>query len=225
MNPTSMQNPGEPRWEYRILWRYGALLLAGVGLLAMAFGAAGVSGTPISLTLLPLGFVSLVAGVVLPRIEGKFTAGPSGVSAEVMAVHRLDQARYVISGPALAPHESLSSAIDEAVPATTPERPKSRVTLGDVWDALDAAGLRPSQGALGTAYFSLQDGRLFGIPNRGFLDHALASDELVALLTSLGMHPTASGRYPMPPNATPEMRQPRGPKFVRTMGSSAGSPT
>src|SRR6266571_5650932 len=90
-----MQNPavpgvGEPRWEYKILWRYGALLLTAVGLLAMGFGAAGVCGTAISVTLLPLGFICLVAGVVLPRIEGKFTAGPSGLSAEILAVHQLD---------------------------------------------------------------------------------------------------------------------------------------
>ncbi len=220
-----MQDPGEPRWEYRILWRYGALLLAGVGLLAMGFGAAGVCGTPISLTLLPLGFVSLVAGVVLPRIEGKFTAGPSGLSAEVIAVHRLDQARYVLSGPALAADESLLSGTSEVEPATEPEQPQNRVTLGDVWDALDAAGLHPSQGALGTAYFSLSEGRDFGIPNRGFFDHGIASNELVALLASLGVHPAASGKYPMPPDATPEMRQPRGPRFVRRTDSSAGSRT
>jgi hypothetical protein len=220
-----MQDSGEPRWEYRILWRYGALLLAAVGLLAMAFGAAGVCGTPISLTLLPLGFVSLVAGVVLPRIEGKFTAGPSGLSAEVMALHRLDPARYVISGPALAADERLTSVRGETESATEPQEPGGRVTLGDVWDALGAAGIHPSQGALGTAYFRLQDGRHFGIPNRGFLDHGIASHELVALLASLGVHPTASGRYPMPPDATPEMRQPRGPKFVRPMDSSARSRT
>lgn len=202
-----MQDSGEPRWEYKILWRYGALLLAGVGLLAMAVGATGVCGTPISLTLLPLGFVSLVTGVVLPRIEGKFTAGPSGVSAEVMAVHRLDQARYVISGPALAELPSSGAATPAAEPG-------SRITLGDAWDALDAAGMRPVQGALGTAYFSLQDGRHFGFPNRGFFDHGIASDELVALLASLGVHPTASGRYPMPPDATPDMWRPRGPRWA-----------
>ena len=59
---------GEARWEYRILWRYGALFLVVVGLLAMGFGASDLAGTAISLTLLPVGFVCLVAGVVLPRI-------------------------------------------------------------------------------------------------------------------------------------------------------------
>lgn len=205
VNSPAMQKSAEPRWEYRLLWRYGALLLVGVGLAVMVVGATGVCETAISLTLLPLGFVSLVAGVVLPRIEGSFTAGPSGVSAEVLAVHRLDQARYVVSGPALSADESLAMAAAEEPP---------RVTLGDVWDGLDAAGLRPSQGALGTAYFSLDDGRDFGIPNRGFFDHGFASDELLALLASLGVRPTASGRYPMPPDATPEMRRPRDPRFV-----------
>ncbi len=204
MNSPAIQKSAEPRWEYKLLWRYGALLLVGVGLAAMVVGAAGVCETAISLTLLPLGFVSLVAGVVLPRIEGSFTAGPSGVSAEVLAVHRLDQARYVVSGPALWADESLAAPAAEA----------PQITLGDVWDALDAAGLRPGQGALGTAYFSLDDGRDFGIPNRGFLDHGYASDELLALLVSLGVHPTPSDLYPMPPDATPDMRRPRDPRFV-----------
>lgn len=202
------QGDGEPRWEYRILWRYGALLLVAVGLAAMAVAATGVCGTAISVTLLPLGFVSLVAGVVLPRIEGKFTAGPSGLSAEVMAVHRLDQARWVASGPALSP---------EGSSLTTSEEPQ--ITLGDVWDALGAAGLAPAQGALGTAYFSLADGRYLGIPNKGFFDHGIASDELLDVLGSWGVRPTASGRYPMPLDATPEMREPRGPRYVQPHNS------
>lgn len=206
-----MQPPGEPRWEYLLLWRYGALLLVLVGLVAMGFGASGLCGTEVSLALLPLGFVSLVAGVVLPRIEGTFTAGPSGISGDVIPVHRLDQARYVVSGPALSPDEPLPQPRDAGRDAVFPP---PRITLGDVWDALDAAGLRPDQGALGTAYFSLDDGRYFGIPNRGFFDHGYASDELLDLMASLGVHPTASGRYPMPPDATPDMRQPRDPRYV-----------
>jgi hypothetical protein len=211
MNSSATQDADQPRWEYRLLWRYGALLLVGVGLAAMAVGAAGVCERPISLTLIPIGFVSLLAGVVLPRIEGNFTAGPSGVSAEVLAVHRLDQARYVVSGPALSTDESLTLHATAQPP---------RITLGDVWDALDAADLRASQGALGTAYFSLEDGRYFGIPNRGFFDHGIASDELVALLASLGVHPAASGKYPMPPDATPDMWRPRDPRFVEPTRSA-----
>ncbi len=43
-----------PRWEYKILWRYGALLLVATGLLTMGFGAAGIAGTAISVTLIPI---------------------------------------------------------------------------------------------------------------------------------------------------------------------------
>jgi hypothetical protein len=35
--------------------------------------------TAVSVTLLPIGLVCLLAGVVLPRIEGVFTTGPRGV--------------------------------------------------------------------------------------------------------------------------------------------------
>ena len=46
----------EARWEYRITWRYGALLLIAVGLLAMGFGASGLCTTAISAILVPIGF-------------------------------------------------------------------------------------------------------------------------------------------------------------------------
>ena len=57
-----------------MLWRYGALLLVVVGLAAMAVAISGAVETAVSVALLPIGFVSLVAGVVLPRIEGRFSA-------------------------------------------------------------------------------------------------------------------------------------------------------
>jgi hypothetical protein len=189
---------GDARWEYKILWRYGALLLVFVGLLAMGFGAAGAAGTAISVTLLPIGFVCLVAGVVLPRIEGKFTAGPSGMSAEIFAVHELDRRRYILSGPALAidqPAPTPAGALD-AASKTAPAA--EQVTLGDVWDALDAAGLRASAAGMGHAYLDLPDGRLLSIPNKSFFDHGIASSDLLAVLATLGVRPTASGNYPTP---------------------------
>ena len=67
---------GEARWEYRILWRYGPLGLVVAGAALLAIGASGLCATAVSVTLLPIGLVCLVAGVVLPRIEGNFTAGP-----------------------------------------------------------------------------------------------------------------------------------------------------
>lgn len=49
----------EARWEYKIIWRYGALLLLAVGLLAMGFGASGLCTTAISAILVPIGFICL----------------------------------------------------------------------------------------------------------------------------------------------------------------------
>jgi hypothetical protein len=192
----SNQNVGDdgPRWEYVILWRYGALLLVLVGLLMMGFGASGLCATAIGVTLLPIGFVSLVAGVVLPRIEGRFTAGPSGLSAEIFPVHQLDRPRYVISGPALAPDTPHATDAGEA--NATRDRP----TIGDVWDAIDAAGLRADFAGMGHAYFRLRGNRHLDMPNRGFLDWGTASDDLLAVIETWGIQPVASGRYPVPPN-------------------------
>jgi hypothetical protein len=183
-----------------ILWRYGALLLVATGLLTMGFGAAGVCGTAISVALLPIGFVCLVAGVVLPRIEGKFTAGPSGLTAEMLAVNELDQPRYVISGPALA-----TDTADTGPGAGGAAEPVSqRITIGDVWDAVDARGLRPDGVGMGHAYFRLRGNRHLEMPNRGFMDWGTASDELLAVLRTWGVQPVASGKYPVQPDVAPE---------------------
>ena len=201
-----------------ILWRYGALLLVIAGLLAMGFGAAGVCGTAISLSLLPLGFVGLVAGVVLPRIEGKFTAGPSGLTAEVLAVHELDQPRFMLSGPVLATETEHTADVDSAGTggATVPDT--ERITIGDVWDALAARGLRTDQGAAGHAYFHLRGDRHLDIPNRGIMDWGTASDELLAVLGMWGVQPSASGKYPVRPGVNPDyINQPAG--YIRKASS------
>ena len=188
----------DPRWEYKILWRYGAIVLVFVSLLAMGFGAADAVNTAISVTLLPIGFVCLLAGVALPRIEGKFTAGPTGMSADIIAVHQLDRPRYILSGPAFAIEQP------DAVPSCELKAPDlmppraGLVRLGDVWEALDAVGLRPEAAGMGHAYFTLADGRRLSIPNKTFLDHGVASDDLLAVLATLGVQLTASGRYPTP---------------------------
>jgi hypothetical protein len=192
----------DPRWEYKILWRYGPLLLVAAGLLAMGFGAAGVSSTAISLTLLPIGFVCLVAGIVLPRIEGKFTASPSGLSAEMRAVHELDQPRYVASGPVIAIEAADTADVSRADAGEPTEPAARRITIGDVWDALDAAGLRPDGAGLGHAYFRLRGDRHLEMPNRGFLDWGTASNDLLAILQTWGIRPVASGKYPTRPDVT-----------------------
>lgn len=189
-----------PPWEYKIILRYGALLLAVVGLLAMGFGASGVTGVAISVALLPIGFVCLVAGVVLPRIEGSFTAGPSGLSGNLRPL----DLRYTVSGPAI-----------EGGVAALPG--SEQVTLGDIWDALDAAGFRPYAVGMGHAYFHLPDNRSLSIPNKTFYDHGIASDELLAVVASWGVQPVASGNYPTPAHVS-KPTQEVGPVYVPPPG-------
>lgn len=201
------QSDGEARWEYTTIWRYGALLLIGVGLLAMGFGASGLTGTAMSAILVPIGFVSLVAGVVLPRIEGKLTVGPSQISAQIIRVDTLDQVLLTTSEPAVVLREVETASGRLAIEIT---QPPGSITIGDVWDALIAAGVRihtddglNSQAifegvGLGKAYFRLHDGRQLRMPNKGFVDYGAASDELLALVASWGIHATASGKYPLP---------------------------
>lgn len=201
----------ETRWEYKIIFRYGALLLIVVGLLAMGFGASGLCTTATSATLIPLGFVSLIAGVVLPRIEGKLTVGPSKISADIVGIRTLDQLSVSTSAPAVVLSEVQTR---EGVRAIVAAQEPGAVTLGDVWDALDAAGVKPQSGpemlnnqavfegvGMGSAYFRLADGRRLKMPNRGFFDHGVASSQLLAVLDAWRIRPTASGRYPAPPGA------------------------
>lgn len=200
MNGESEHGRDDPRWQYKVLWRYGALLLVAVGLTTMALAIAGVPNTAVSITLLPIGFVSLVAGVVLPRIEGRFAAGPSGVSAEVLAVHELDrQPRFYASGPATDLPIELSGMADATREAPAPESPLC-VTIGDVWDALDEAGIQLDGAGMGHAYFRLRGDRHLEMPNKSFMDWATASKDLLAVLETWGIHPVASGKYPVPNN-------------------------
>ena len=92
--------------------------------------------------------------------------------------------------------------------------PTSGITIGDVWDALDGAGIKPEGVGLGSAYFRVDAGHLLKFPNRGFFDHGIASAELVAVFASWGAYPTASGKYPMPVDANEWVCQPREPMFV-----------
>lgn len=193
MNDRENEGQEHPRWQYGVLWRYGALVLVVVGLLAMGFGAANFTGAPVSVTLLPIGFVSLIAGVVLPRIEGKFTAGPTGLSAEMLAVHELDRPRFSISGPAFASDARGDEEDSEAEARHEPCGP--RITIGDVWDALEAAGIRADGVGLGHAYFVLRGDHTLDIPNRSFADWGVASDDLLSVLETWGIHPVASGKY------------------------------
>lgn len=177
-----MDGSGQSRWQYVILWRYGALGLAVVGLAMMGCGASGLSGTPISLSLITLGFACLITGVVLPRIEGKFTAGTSGVTAELLAVHQLDSLTLV------APQE------------------RQPIKLGDVRDALEAAGFRVKEGSNGMGKNQLvgPGGRSIVLHTRSILGYAVASTDLLVQLESWGVRPAASGKYQFPAYVDPK---------------------
>ena len=197
MQDASASGHGDPRWEYRVLWRYGPLGLVVAGAALLAIGASGLCATAVSVTLLPIGLVCLLAGVVLPRIEGVFTAGPQGISAPLLAVHKLDT--YTVTGPAVAAAQAGALARGQ---------PSGPVLLGDVWDALEerldvAGGFRDLGAATGRRYLEAPDGRTFELTNRGFLDWRPASGDLLELLASWGVKPMASGVYPVPPYADP----------------------
>jgi len=199
MQGTPESSSGHSRWQYVILWRYGALGLAVVGLAMMGFGASGLSGVPISLALLPLGFACLIAGVVLPRIEGKFTAGTSGVSAELLPVHKLDSLTYTASAPALAAAQVDVVVHGETATNTADGQIDEWIKLGDVWDALEGAGFRVTQGATGKRVLEGPEGRSIMLHARELLGWAIASDDLLAQLASWGIRPVASGKYPVLP--------------------------
>jgi hypothetical protein len=105
-----------------------------------------------------------------------------------------------------------ASELSPLSPGATDRAPG--IAVGDVWDALEAAGIHPEGVGLGSAYFRVDDGHLLRFPNRGFFDHGIASAELVAVFRSWGACPTAGGKYPMPADANDWVRQPREPMFV-----------
>jgi hypothetical protein len=194
----------QSRWQYVFLWRYGALGLVGVGLAMMGFGASGLSAAPISLTLLTLGFASLIAGVILPRIEGKFTAGTSGVSAELLPVHKLDTLTYVATGRAVAASQAGAVVPSDAVAGMTYKQVPAQIKLGDVWDALEDAGFRVTQGATGKRLLEGPEGRSIVLHSRELLGWAIASDDLLSQVASWDIHPIASGKYPIPGGVDPD---------------------
>jgi hypothetical protein len=207
MTEPSGTEGGRPRWEYTILWRYGPLGLVVAGAALLAIGLTGLCSTAVSVAALPVGLVLLLAGVALPRVEGVFTAGPHGVSGNVVPVHRLDT--YTVTAPAVtaepAPAEIAGqggvvlpkAAISgEARVIGELHLQHGPVRMGDVWDALSAASGFCSLGAaLGRAILETPDGRVLELANRGAMDSRVASWNLLEQLAAWGVHPVASGRY------------------------------
>jgi hypothetical protein len=79
----------------------------------------------------------------------------------------------------------------------------TQVTIGDCWDALDAASVQPNGLGLGSAYFTLPVGSYLKMPDRAFADAGVASSATLTALASMGVRPTASGKYLVPAGAGP----------------------
>jgi hypothetical protein len=95
----------------------------------------------------------------------------------------------------------LAAGEQEAGAVTEPA--DTRVTIGDCWDAIDTASIQPKGVGLGSAFFALSDGTYLKMPDRSFVDAGEASNETLTALASLGVHPTASGRYTVPNGVGP----------------------
>jgi hypothetical protein len=221
---------GDPRWEYKAVWRYGPISLIVIGAAVMAIGLSGLCATAVSGAALPVALVCLLAGVALPRTKGIFTAGPHGISSQVIAPHQIDV--YSVTGPATAALPAIVGRGEIALPkpavtseGTAAARGEGAVTargevsagppvmLGDVWDALEARigvpdGFRDLYTYQDNRYLEAPDGRTFGLANRGVLDWLPASGGLLELLGSWGVRPVASGRYPVPDKITPRIVMP-----------------
>lgn len=179
-------HPASPRWQYTVVWRYGPLGLVLLGLSMIGYAMAADRSDAVIVSLLTLGLVSAVAGVVLPRIEGEFSASGQGVAGKLLSVTQLDTDLFVVKGPALAAH-SRESIADQ-------DRP---IMFGDVWDELDANGFHIIDAASGNYLVDDNQGHQIQLPGRGHSEGQAASPELLAQLRSWGLNPTASGKYPL----------------------------
>lgn len=202
------EDPRGPRWQYVILWRYGGLGLASTGLAMIGYGASGAAGAAISVTLITLGFAALIAGVVLPRIDGKFSAGSTGVTAELLAVHKLDAPTFTTSAPALAAGTLVAVSDTDTARGEDREAMPLPITLGDVWDALENAGFQVTAAALGKRLLTGPHGRSIFLHGPELLGGRVASEDLLAQLASWGIQPAASGKYHPPLNANESWDQP-----------------
>jgi hypothetical protein len=219
-----------PRWEYRLVWRYGPLLLIILGMALFAIGLSGLCATAVSTAALPVGLVLVLSGAVLPRVEGKFSAGPHGISATILG----SRAEYVVFGPPVtsAPAGVTGvGAIQIPTPAVSGEghvhstdggdggeiggQLPAPVALGDVREAVQArtgvpGGFRILGTGSGGTWFEAPDGRTFVLPSSNYYDYRPASADLLDLLASWQVEPVVSGKY-RPLTTYRGLRSPRPP--------------
>lgn len=93
-----------------------------------------------------------------------------------------------------------SKIVESEPPFFTQLDVRKRITIGDVWDAIDARGFQAvsAHDTLGTAYLEGPDGQRIRFPNRGFINWGVASNDILAALDSWGVRPVVSGKYPAP---------------------------
>jgi hypothetical protein len=89
--------------------------------------------------------------------------------------------------------------------------------VGDVWDALGAAGFQVTTVATGRRLLVGPAQQTIFLHGQELVGGWVASASLVALLASWGITPVASGKYAPPPGANPAYLQPysalpQGPK-------------
>lgn len=199
MDPTQPQ--GTPRWQYSISWRYGHLLLTAAGLALLGVGASDVEPATISVTMMTLGFLMAILGVAFPRMRGPFTAGPTGIGADMLPVAEVDPLIAIVSVPAT----SADVAIEGPVAEVGVEAPAGVVMIGDVRNALIAFGFGPdhSSSGLGQISYGGPGGKHIRLPGAPFWDDEPASPELMAILRSWGIQPVASGKFAQPGEGKP----------------------
>jgi hypothetical protein len=156
------------------------------------YGASSAASAPKGVTLITLGFAALVAGIILPRIDGKFSAGSSGVTADLIPVHIVD-ATFTASARAIADSDEETAEGAGSLP----------ITVGDVWDALESAGFRITSAATGKRLLTGPHGRTIVLHVRDLLGFRPASKDLIEQLASWGIQPVASGKYHPPPGTDP----------------------
>jgi hypothetical protein len=190
--PADGKNAAElvARWQYAIVWRYGALLLILVGLGLIACALAGVTAV-IPAALLPIGFAALVAGVVLPRVKGRFS-GPGKVGADLLGVHELDmRPAYRYTSPSVEAAEDVA-----ALPASSDDsNAPAVVTMADVIRALRAAPNVESRDDRWTTTYVGPDGSSVQVPVHGteaFFQSKAADDLLLRIVRDwdIGIQPT-----------------------------------
>jgi hypothetical protein len=73
--------------------------------------------------------------------------------------------------------------------------------VGDVWDALDGAGFQATKLATGRRLLVGPAQQSIFLHGKELVGGRAAAESLIALLTSWGIQPVASGKYHPPPNA------------------------